>query len=298
MADANDKPVIGFIGLGNMGYPMAKNLAEAGYTLVANDLSAEQVQAFCAETGARPAAGPSQLGEQCQVVVTMLPEGSIVRKVLLDEGGVCDSLSKGSILIDMSSCSPVDTRILSKELAEQGFPLIDAPVSGGVVKAVDGSLAIMAGGDSQAIARCKPILEVMGKVFETGDSGSGHAMKAINNYLSAATLAVTSEAVLAGKKFGLDPTTVVEIINASTGRSNSSEHKFPAFILNEKFNSGFFLGLMAKDLRFAKALSDSTETPNTLLTEVSRLWNEAEESLGFNADNTDIYNFLLAQVEE
>lgn len=289
---------IGFVGLGNMGFPMAGNLAKAGYQLLGNDQNSEQAQRFTSELGATIVNSLKELGEQCDVVITMLPEGNIVRAVLLGEGGVCSGLAPGKVVIDMSSCSPVDTRQLAKDLAALEIHLVDAPVSGGVVKAVDGSLAIMAGGDSELIDACLPLLEVMGKVFKTGGSGTGHAMKAINNYLSAATLAVTSEAVLAGEQFGLERETMVDIINAATGRSNSSEHKFPTFILNEKFNSGFFLGLMAKDLRFAKALTDSTDTPNTLLTEISRLWNEAEDELGFNADNTEIYRFLNKQIEK
>ena len=138
----------------------------------------------------------------------------------------------------------------------------------------------MAGGDADAIAACKPLLENLGKVFATGASGSGHAMKAINNFLSATTLAITSEAVIAGTKFGLDPKVIVDIINASTGRSNSSEHKFPTFILPEKYNSGFYLGLMAKDLRFAKALNEAVDAPDTFVTAISALVKRCGARLG------------------
>ncbi|MES2626761.1 MAG: NAD(P)-dependent oxidoreductase [Pseudomonadota bacterium] len=283
---------IGFVGLGNMGYPMAKRLASAGYTLVVADLNNEAVESFCAETGSTEAENLQQLGSQSDVVITMLPEGKAVRTVLMDPNGVVSNLKPGAILIDMSSCSPVDTRVLSAELRERGFDMIDAPVSGGVVKAVSGGLAIMAGGVDDAIAACRPLLEVMGKVFATGSSGTGHAMKAMNNFLSAATLAITSEALITGTKFGLDPAVMVDIINASTGRSNSSEHKFPTFILPRKFTSGFFLGLMAKDLRFAKALNDAMHTPGELLTAVSTMWDKAEAELGFHADNTEIHKYL------
>src|SRR5690606_18579442 len=141
-------------------------------------------------------------------------------------------------------------------------------------------------------AACQPMLEQMGKVFNTGASGSGHAMKAINNFLSATTLAITSEAVIAGKKFGLDPNVVVDIINASTGRSNSSEHKFPTFILPEKYTSGFYLGLMAKDLRFAKALHEAVDAPHTFVDAISALYDAAEQELGFQADNCEIHRYL------
>lgn len=287
---------VGFVGLGNMGFPMASNLAKAGYRIVGFDLNAKQLQRFCSETGGMPASGLKALGEMSDVVITMLPEGRIVRAALLGDDAVCEGLGSGQVVIDMSSCSPVDTRELAKELAAREIMLVDAPVSGGVAKARDASLAIMAGcEDSDVIEACRPLLACMGRVFVTGGSGTGHAMKAMNNYLSAATLAVTSEAVLAGEKFGLDPSVMVEIINASTGRSNSSEHKFPTFILNDQFNSGFFLGLMAKDLRFAKMLTESTGTPDTLLGDITRLYDRAEAELGFNADNTELYRFLAQQ---
>ena len=286
---------VGFIGLGNMGYPMAAHLAAAGYRLVVSDLNADAVARFCEEHGGTTAASLRALGEQCDLVITMLPEGRIVRQVLMADEGVVAGLRPGAMLVDMSSSSPVGTRELAQELAAKGFPLVDAPVSGGVVKAVAGQLAIMAGGTSDAVEACRPVLERMGKLFLTGGSGSGHAMKALNNYLSAATLAVTSEALLAGAAFGLDEKVMVDIINASTGRSNSSEHKFPTFVLPRKYDSGFFLGLMAKDLRFARELAASTGTPHALLDGVSGLYDEAEDELGFKADNIEIFRFLEEQ---
>lgn len=288
---------IGFIGLGNMGYPMARRLAAAGYRLTVMDLNAEAVERFCAETGAEAAASLQALGAASRLVITMLPEGTAVRRALLGDVGDCvvAGLQAEAVLVDMSSSSPVGTRELANELQQRGFALVDAPVSGGVVKAIDGKLALMAGGDDAAIEVARPALEVMGKLFKTGVSGSGHAMKALNNYLSAMTLAATSEAVIAGQKFGIDPAVIVDVINASTGRSNSSEHKFPTFVLPRNFNSGFFLGLMAKDLRFARELASSMHTSHTLLDAVSGLYDRAEAELGFKADNIDIHRFLEDQ---
>jgi len=285
---------IGFIGLGNMGYPMAKRLCEAGFKLVVADLNQDTVNRFCSENGGLAATNLADLGRQSRVVITMLPDGKAVRNVLMAADGVVSGLQNGSVLLDMSSCSPVDTLVLAQQLKDLGFPLIDAPVSGGVVKAVSGGLAIMAGGDADTISALRPLLDPLGKVFLTGGSGSGHAMKAINNFLSATTMAITSEAVIAGEKFGLDPKTMVDIINASTGRSNSSEHKFPTFVLPRTFNSGFFLGLMAKDLRFAKALVDSVHTPNIFVDAISKLYDDAEAKLGPMADNIDIHRYLEA----
>jgi 3-hydroxyisobutyrate dehydrogenase len=285
---------IGFIGLGNMGYPMAKRLCEAGFKLVVADLNQDTVNRFCSENSGLAATNLADLGRQSRVVITMLPDGKAVRNVLMAADGVVSGLQNGSVLLDMSSCSPVDTLVLAQQLKDLGFPLIDAPVSGGVVKAVSGGLAIMAGGDADTISALRPLLDPLGKVFLTGGSGSGHAMKAINNFLSATTMAITSEAVIAGEKFGLDPKTMVDIINASTGRSNSSEHKFPTFVLPRTFNSGFYLGLMAKDLRFAKALVDSVHTPNIFVDAISKLYDDAEAKLGPMADNIDIHRYLEA----
>lgn len=284
---------LGFIGLGNMGFPMAGRLAQAGYRLTVADLNAEAVERFCRQHGAQAAPSLEALGAASDVVITMLPEGKAVRGVLTGEpDGVVKGLQPGAILVDMSSSSPVGTRELAAELASRGFTLIDAPVSGGVAKAIDGTLAIMAGGGEETIEACRPLFEQLGKPFCTGGPATGHAMKALNNYLSAATLAVTSEALIAGARFGLDPHTMVEVINASTGRSNSSEHKFPTFILPRRFESGFFLSLMAKDLRFARELATSVNSPHALLDGVSGLYDAAEAALGGKADNTELFRFL------
>ena len=288
---------IGFVGLGNMGYPMARCLVNAGYQLTVADLNTDAVEKFCQETGSKPAQNLQALGASSDVVITMLPEGNAVRKVLMSEDGIVSGLRAGTIVVDMSSCSPVGTRQLANELEALGFPLIDAPVSGGVYKAAEGSLSIMAGGEKSVVERCLPMLEVMGKPFQTGGPASGHAMKAMNNYLSAASLAIASEAVILGSKFGLDPKVMVDILNASTGRSNSTEHKFPAFILPGTFNSGFYIGLMAKDLRLARELAEAEGTSTDLLKLVSKMWDQAEAELGFKADNTEVYKYLEAQTE-
>jgi 3-hydroxyisobutyrate dehydrogenase len=161
-----------------------------------------------------------------------------------------------------------------------------------VKRAVQGTLAIMAGGEPAAIGRCKPVLEKLGQVFCTGSSGSGHAVKALNNYLSAIALAATAEALMAGESFGLEPAVMLEIFNHSTGRNSATESKFPSFVLPRSFNSGFALGLMAKDLRIALGLAQTVGTPSTLLSECSALWSRAERLLGFSADHTELVRYL------
>ncbi len=159
-------------------------------------------------------------------------------------------------------------------------------------KAIDGSLAIMAGGESDVVERCRPVLEPMGKVFTTGGSGTGHAMKAMNNFLSAANLAIAAEAVIAGQRFGLDPARMIDIFNASTGRNTGTDSKFPNNVLPRTFNSGFALGLMAKDLRLALEVANASEAPVGLLKTCADIWAQAEKQLGGRADNTEVVKYL------
>jgi 3-hydroxyisobutyrate dehydrogenase len=290
------KERIGFIGLGNMGVPMARRLVDAGYELVVTDAVPEAVERFAAGSKCERAASPQSIGERCRVVITMLPNGQIVREVLLGANGLAPRLAPGSVAIDMSSSSPIGTRKLSADLATIGIALVDAPVSGGVKKAADGMLAIMVGGEAEPVTRVRPILEAMGKVFATGPSGSGHAMKALNNFLSAANLAIAAEAVIAGQRFGLDPATMISILNASTGRNTGTDSKFPNNVLPRTFNSGFALGLMAKDLRLALEVARSSGAPAGLLEKTAQMWAAAEQQLGGKADNTEVVKYLESLV--
>jgi 3-hydroxyisobutyrate dehydrogenase len=283
---------VGFVGLGNMGAPMARLIAQAGYQVVAADAAPAAVDRFVASVKSERAESLASLGSSCRVVITMLPDGKVVREVLLGANGLAPSLAPGSVVVDMSSASPVGPRELAADLAKRGIPLVDAPVSGGVKKAIEGTLAIMVGGEPEPVARVRPLLETMGKVFPTGASGSGHAMKSLNNFLSAANLAVAAEAVIAGQRFGLDPANMIAILNASTGRNTGTDSKFPNNVLPRTFNSGFALGLMAKDLRLALEVARSTDAPAPLLEACSHIWAEAERQLGGTADNTEVVKYL------
>ncbi len=166
-------------------------------------------------------------------------------------------------------------------------------------RALDGSLAIMAGGEAAVIARCRPLLLAMGgSVFPTGKLGSGHAMKALNNYVSAAGLVAAAEALLIGRRFGLDPATMVEVLNNSTGRNNSTEHKVTQFILSESYGSGFALGLMAKDLTTADDLRRHLGLDLPLSALCRELWQQADAALGAGADHTEIYRFLAGGADD
>lgn len=286
---------VGFVGLGQMGVPMARNLLRAGFRVVAFDANAAALRGFCeAEPAAAAAADLRSLAAACAVVITMLPDGRIVREVVLDGAdNLAAGLAEGSIVIDMSSSSPVGTRELGERLSARGVSLVDAPVSGGVKRAIDGSLAIMAGGDPAAIDRCEPLLAAMGRdLFRTGASGTGHAMKALNNYVSAAGFAAAAEAVLAGARFGLDPATVVSVLNASTGRNNSTENKFPQQVLSRRFAAGFSLGLMVKDLRTALEVANATGMRSPMAETTLEQWARAEALLGPQADHTEMARYV------
>ncbi len=288
---------IGFIGLGNMGRPMAERLLGAGFALAVADRDQARVQAFAGRAAAP--ASLAELGRTSDFVITILPDGEAVRGVVAGPGDcVADGLGDGSVVIDMSSSSPVGTRALGQALAARGIALVDAPVSGGVKRAEDGSLAIMAGGDPAVVERCRPVLAAMGKqIFLAGSLGCGHAMKALNNYVSAAGLVAASEAVAIGRRFGLDPAVMVDILNASTGRNNSTENKLKQQVLSGSFGSGFGLSLMAKDLRTALELAAATDTPVPLAAGCVALWNAAERRLSQGADHTEIARLLGAAGE-
>jgi 3-hydroxyisobutyrate dehydrogenase len=293
-ADHRVDRTVAFIGLGRMGLPMASRLVDAGLTVHGTDLSDQARFAFAARSGmAFRTASTASRG--ATVVITMLPDGAAVREALLGPDGAVAALDPGALAIDMSSCAPTDTRRLAAELADRGIALVDAPVSGGVRRAVDGSLAIMAGGEAAAVERARPLLQVMGKsVFATGPAGSGHACKALNNYVSAAGLQAACEALLVADRFGVDPGVLVDVLNASTGRNNSTELKLKPFILSGRFDSGFALSLMAKDVGIAADLAEELDVAAEGAERAAGLWASAAGALGSTADHTEIYRYLAA----
>lgn len=293
----NPPATVAVIGLGQMGLPMARRLLVNGYAVRGAD-PAEPARRALIEAGGLAFASASEAAASADLVITMLPNGKIVRDVLLGAGGAGRALPKGTLVIDMSSSAPTDTVALAADLQPLGLILLDAPVSGGVKRAIDGSLAIMAGGPAEAVERARPVLAAMGKsIFATGPIGSGHAMKALNNYVSAAGLVAACEALLVGKQFGLAPETIVDVLNASTGRNNSTEVKMKPFVISEAYNSGFSLGLMAKDLRIAADLASHLELPLPQIQAVARLWEQARAGLAADADHTEIHRHLSALAE-
>src|SRR5487761_1934068 len=294
MNSAEGKYPVGFVGIGKMGLPMAARVAGQGYPVHAYDTSEAALKAICAAGGVQAAKNLADIGRECEVVILMLPDSAVVKKVLYGEhDGLAAKLEKGAVVIDMSSSNPSVTRELGPRLKAAGVDLIDAPVSGGVKRAVDGALAIMAGGEAAVIARVKPLLLAMGKaIVETGMLGSGHAMKALNNYVSAAGLLAACEALKVGADFGIAPDKIVAVLNASTGKNNSTENKLMQFIASGKFNSGFSLRLMKKDINIATDLAKSLGS-QTLLGEVLlKSWADAGKEFRGTADHTEIYRML------
>ncbi|WEK46335.1 MAG: NAD(P)-dependent oxidoreductase [Candidatus Andeanibacterium colombiense] len=269
---------------------MAANVAKAGHELMAYDADAARLAQFVEETGARAAESLEQLGS-CEIVIAMLPTGPVVREVLLsaEQGGFTRNPHPELMVIDMSSSEPVGTRELGEQLARHGIRLVDAPVSGGMTRAADGTLAIMLGVDDEAdAARVEPILLTMStRIFRTGPLGSGHAMKALNNYVSAACFAATAEALVIGEQFGLDPSVIVDIMNVSTGKNFQTEVVMKSHVVERQFATGFKIGLLTKDIRIAADLAREMQIETPVLELIYSRWQTATEQLGADRDNSE-----------
>lgn len=279
---------VGFVGLGNMGGPMAANLHAAGFPLVVRDADALRMRAFVDAYPGAVGAGEPAAFASASIVVTMLPDGGTVADALLD-WGIAAALAPGALVVDMSSSDPSDTLETSAGLAARGVPMVDAPVSGGVPRAVTGELSLMVGGEDADVARAQPVLRVLGdpaRQFRTGALGTGHAMKALNNVVGAATYCATAEAVVAGARFGLDPAIMISIINASTGRSFVSANVFGDNVLNGAYATGFMLGLMAKDVRIAQSVIQAAAADAPILALTDERWSAALRDLGPTADQS------------
>lgn len=284
---------IGIVGLGNMGSPMAANLSRAGFAVRGYDV-ADSGRSALADAGGEPVGSAAEAATGADVVVLMLPNSDVVEAVVGNDAFAA-ALTSGTVLVDMSSSEPLRTRSLAAELAERSVVLVDAPVSGGVSRARAGTLTIMAGGDAGVLDRLAPVLSTLGTVTRAGDVGAGHAIKALNNLLSATHLLATSEAMIAGERFGLDPAVMLAIINSSSGRSGSTENKWPNFVLNERYDSGFGLRLMLKDMRIALALAQQVGTPDALSSDAVALWARAADALPATADHTEVARWVRDQ---
>ncbi len=251
------KPRIGFIGIGVMGAPMAGHLAEAGYALAIHDINRANADALAAQyKGVVIAETPRATAEMSDIVITMLPSGAFVREVALGSSGVIAGLHTGGLLLDTSSSEPWLTVETAKALASAGIDMVDAPVSGAQIGAQSAQLVFMVGGGEEPVSRVMPLLQLMGKkVFHLGPIGAGHAMKCINNLITSITFMATAEGLVIGKRFGLDPNIMVDVLNVSTGMSWISQTHFKQRIINRKFDDPFKLELMIKDIGIAMELA-------------------------------------------
>ena len=289
---------VGFIGLGQMGVPMVRNLLRAGISVLGFDLNPQALAALADVPGFSAASSAAQLAQDCPALVLMLPDSRIVDALWGDSAaapaaGLAALLKPGQLLIDMGSSDPVCSRDNAARLAALGIRFVDAPVSGGVRRAVDASLAIMIGGEPAAVEQARPVLQALGKTLvHVGSAGAGHAVKALNNYVSASGLLAVCEALVAAEKFGIDPKLVNQVFNASTGKNNTTEHKVESFMLSEAFNSGFSLALMRKDLQTAQGFISRMGTPGGFAANCLQTWTAAEAGLARGADHTAMFKFV------
>ena len=290
---------VGFVGLGMMGLPMARCLLTKGFSVIACDSAAEACAALsedAPEGKLHFAETPAALAARASLIILMLPNSDVVAAVCEGPDGLLSALGEGALLLDMGSSIPGETRRLAALAEGRGAALMDAPVSGSVVKARAGTLSIMIGGDDEGFAKAEPVLRAMGeKIIRTGAVGSAHAMKALNNYVYAAGLLAASEAAVMAEKLGLDLRVFTDVLNASSGRNVATETKLRQEIIPGRYAGGFQLGLMRKDLETAGAIAAETGVDAQALALCRTLWNGALAELGPRADNTEIHRILAGR---
>jgi 3-hydroxyisobutyrate dehydrogenase len=270
---------IAFLGLGLMGSLMTANLEKAGLQVRSYD-----------PNGKGNCKSAAEAARGADILITMVPDGKAVRSAVM---AALPGLAAGAIVIDMSSSDPATTRALGALLKKKGVRMLDSPVSGAKAKAADGTLALMVGGDAALLERARPVLSAMGSgIFHCGGLGSGHATKALNNYLGAAGTVAGMEALLIGEKFGLDPKTLIAVINASTGKNSTTERKIPQQVFTKAFASGFALALMTKDVGIAEGLARSLRMETPYLKQTLKVWRAALSRLPAGADHTEMYRYL------
>jgi 2-hydroxy-3-oxopropionate reductase len=284
---------VGFIGLGIMGKPMAKNLIEAGYELVVYNRTREKAEELASE-GATVAGSPKEVAEQSDMIITMLPDSPQVEEVLTGEDGVLEGIREGALILDMSTISPVVTEELSEKAQVKGASMLDAPVSGGDVGAIEGTLAIMVGGSEEDFERAGPLFEVMGKtVTHVGPSGTGQVVKAANQIVVALTIEAVSEALVLGSKGGVAPEKILDVLGGGLAGNKVMELKREK-MLEHSFDPGFRIELHHKDLGIA--LAAGREYGVTL--PVTAIVDQMLETLKMRGKGDRDHSALLTLIEE
>jgi 3-hydroxyisobutyrate dehydrogenase len=287
---------VGFVGVGNMGNPMAGHLVKAGFDVTVFDARPEAMRAFVAQHGGKSAASLVEVAHGAQAVITMLPDDRVVRKVVLGDGSencVAAGLAKGSVIVDMSTCNPTGTRSLAEALEGRGIGVVDAPVMGGVVFAKDASLDVMVGGDAALVKRIEPVLKAMGRnIIRCGTVGSAHAMKALANYVNACALINVIEAMTVGKRFGLDSKLMADALTTMcAGRNHPVEKKVTPHVLTRKYGTGMAMAFIAKDVKIAVDTAHAVGAFAPLGERVAELWSKAAEKLGPELDQTEVARY-------
>jgi 2-hydroxy-3-oxopropionate reductase len=263
------KPKIGFIGLGIMGLPMAKNLIKADYPLIAYDLNEKPLNELL-QLGAQKATSNAEVASNCDIIITMLPNSPDVQKAVFSQGGIAEGLSSGQILIDMSSIAPLVSQEIAQKLSSKGVEMLDAPVSGGQEKAQSGTLAIMVGGKEDTFNTCKPILDVLGNPVLVGDIGAGGTTKLVNQAIVAVNIAVVAEALLLGKKAKVDPKRIFDAIKGGLAGSQCLTDKAPR-MFKANYDPGFRMKLHVKDLTNVLATSQALHNAMPLTAQVMEM---------------------------
>lgn len=281
---ANPIRKVAFAGIGNMGWPMAANLVKAGFEVTVADPAPGKADRFAAEVGGRAASSAAEAAKGADAIVTIVPTSAQVAQVA---EAVAPALAPGMLFIDMTSGQPGKTREIAAKLAEKGVAMVDCPVSGGVPRAKSGQLAIMAGGEAADLDRAEPVLKAMGtSIHRCGGIGAGQAMKSLNNLVSAGGFLIGVEALLIGQRFGLDAGTMVDVLNESSGMNNSTKLKFKQHVLSRRFESGFSLDLMVKDIGIALEVARETGTPTPYAALCREIWAAAQAMLEPGQDHT------------
>ena len=280
---------VAFVGLGALGYPMARHIALRSFDLAVWNRTRARADALARGVAARVAESPADAARGAAVVITCLPTSREVESVLDGENGLAGALDEGAILVDCTSGDPATSRRIARRLQERGVAFLDAPVSGGVAGAEKGALTVMCGGDAQVLERARPVLATFGQtVVHCGAVGAGHAVKAVNNALLAVHLWSVAEGLAALAKAGVAPPVALEVINASSGRSNASENLVPERVLTRAFPRTFRLALLDKDVAIAAAVARDERVPSPLLQLTAELFRAAHHALGEEADHVEV----------
>ena len=279
---------VAFLGLGDIGALMASHLAREPFDLVVWNRTTSKAENFASQHKARVARTPADAVKDAQVVITCLPSSVEVEAVLHGENGMHDSLRRGAVMIDCTSGDPPTSRSIAAELGGRGVEFIDAPVSGGTTAAKAGALTVMWGGEESVFERVRPVIEAFGKkIVHAGPVGSGDALKAVNNALLAVHILSAAEGLAVLVKAGVDPKVALEVINASSGRSNSSENLIPQRVLTRAFPRTFRLALLEKDIGIAAVLAEDLGARTPLISLTADRFHEAREKLGEKADHVE-----------